>query len=199
MLHMPLEVEKKFAIKPKSLAELVKDAEFLGEKTFSDTYLDTTDFSLTTKDIWLRTRDGKFELKLPQNQGLGTEQRAIDQYQELTDEEEIRQALNIENQETLEEDLKKAGITPFCTIVTTRKKYRKNGFTIDIDEMDYGYNIGEIEMMVEDNSEAEDAVRQILSFARQYRLGFHVKGKVIEWIKRNNPTHFQALVKSGTI
>lgn len=38
---MPLGVEKKFAINPKSLVELIKDAKFLGEKTFSDTYFDT--------------------------------------------------------------------------------------------------------------------------------------------------------------
>ena len=37
----------------------------LGTKTFTDIYYDTAGCSLTRRDMWLRCRDGAWELKLP--------------------------------------------------------------------------------------------------------------------------------------
>ena len=97
-----IEVEKKFILTKKEKERLIKGAEFLNEKVFTDIYYDTNDFSLTSNDRWLRSRDGKFELKIPIHQGAD---RLIDQYNELEDEQKIREALNLFSQRSISDDL----------------------------------------------------------------------------------------------
>ena len=64
-----IEVEKNFAVTEKDKACLIEDAVLLYKKVFTDVYYDSSDYALTGKDFWLRTREGKFELKVPQNVG----------------------------------------------------------------------------------------------------------------------------------
>ena len=85
-----IEIERKFAVTEEWQRRLTEGAEFVSEKTMTDTYYDTVDFQLTTKDRWLRLRDGKWELKEPLH-ALGFSKRAADQYRELITEGEIRQ------------------------------------------------------------------------------------------------------------
>src|SRR5579864_1260452 len=82
-----IEVEKKFILTPDQEKKLIEGAEFVVEKQFTDIYYDDKDFSLTTKDIWLRERDSKYELKLPMNKS--SERRVVDQYRELDVEDDI--------------------------------------------------------------------------------------------------------------
>lgn len=197
---MAIEVEKKFILSEEDIQRIIQGAQFLGEKSFTDTYFDTADYSLTKADKWLRLRDDRFELKLPMNQGKGSSQRKLDQYEELTDDNLIRSALGIKVVGTLEDDLKANGYEPFSTFTTTRKKYKKSDFIIDLDTMDFGYSIGEIELMVNDASEMETALNRILAFAEELGLSIApVRGKVIEYIKRNNPNHYKALDKAGVL
>ena len=60
-----IEIEKKFILTPEQEQALIKGADFIEEKEFTDIYYDDKILSLTTKDIWLRERAGKFELKVP--------------------------------------------------------------------------------------------------------------------------------------
>ena len=62
-----IEVEKKFILTTEQEKSLIEGADFLGEKKFTDIYYDDEDFSLTKKDLWLRNREGRFELKIPKN------------------------------------------------------------------------------------------------------------------------------------
>lgn len=187
-------VEKKFLIKENDISKLLVGAEFLNEKKFTDTYWDTSNYSLTTADFWLRSRDGRFELKVPM---LGGGERVIDQYEELESDKQISGKLNLPRG-ILEEELRKNDYKPFATITTLRKKYRKDGFIIDIDELDFGYNIVEIELMVNDKKEIDNAIQKILSFANSHNLSVgQVRGKIVEYLKRNNPKHHKALVDAG--
>lgn len=195
-----IEVEKKFILNKQDKERLTKDAEFLNKRTFTDIYYDTEDFSLTAQDKWLRSREGRFELKLPLHDGAG---RLADQYDELEDEQKIKGALNLPLNGNLAEDLTKAGYFPFCTCKTSRRKYKKEPFIIDLDIVDFQdftYNIGEIELLVGDKSEIDGAIEKIMDFAKSQNLTIApVRGKVIEYLKRTKPNHYHTLVRSGIV
>jgi predicted adenylyl cyclase CyaB len=195
-----IEVEKKFTLKEEDIERIIQGVEFVNERSFTDTYFDTSDYSLTRADKWLRLRDDRFELKLPMNAGKGASQRKLDQYEELETEEAIRKALGLATNGSLREDLEANGYKTFSTFTTTRKKYKKGDFIIDLDVMDFGYSIGEIELMVSEQSEMEDALNKILAFAKEQGLSVApVRGKVIEYIKRNNLEHYKALEEAGVL
>lgn len=195
-----IEVEKKFILNEQDKERLTKDAQFLNERIFTDIYYDTEIFSLTSKDKWLRSRESRFELKLPLHNGAD---RLADQYDELESEQKIREALNLPSNGNLADDLAKAGYSPFCTCKTTRRKYKKEPFIIDLDIVDFEdftYNIGEIELMVNDKSEIEDAIEKIMIFAKEQNLTIApVRGKVIEYLKRTKPNHYQALIQAKVV
>lgn len=195
-----IEVEKKFILNDKDKELLTKDAQFLNERVFTDIYYDTENFSLTSNDKWLRSREGRFELKIPLYERA---ERLADQYDELEDELKIREALNLSSGGNLADDLVKAGYSPFCSCKTTRRKYKKEPFVIDLDIVDFQdftYNIGEIELMVSDKSEIEGAVKEIMNFAKIQNLTVvPVRGKIIEYLKRAKPNHYQTLVKRGVV
>ena len=195
-----IEVEKKFILNEQDKERLTKEAQFLNERVFTDIYYDTEIFSLTTKDKWLRSREGRFELKLPLHEGVD---RLADQYDELEDEQKIREALNLPPKGNLADDLAKAGYSPFCTCKTTRRKYKKEPFIIDLDVVDFQdftYNIGEIELMVNEKSEIESAIEKIMDFAKSQNLTIApVRGKVIEYLKRTKPNHYQTLVRAKVV
>ncbi len=195
-----IEVEKKFILSELYKKRLIKDAEFLSERVFTDTYYDTKKFSLTSHDKWLRSREGRFELKLPLHKG---EDRLADQYEELEDEQKIKVALNLPSNGNIVEDLVKAGYFPFCTCKTTRRKYKKEPFIIDLDSVDFQdftYNIGEIELIVKEKSEIEGAIEKIMDFAKSQNFTIApVRGKVIEYLKRAKPNHYQTLVKKNVV
>lgn len=195
-----IEVEKKIALtNEENIARLTQGATFLREVKNEDVYYDNSTFDLTTKDWWLRTRDGKFELKIPLHKEKGSD-RFADQYDELEDNEKIRQALGL-HEGNLAGVLAKAGYAPFSSIKTIRQKYKKGSFTIDIDLADFGeatYRVGEIELMVNDQSEIPNALRKIAQFVQEHKLQIvSVRGKVLEFIKRYRPEHYQSLQKAG--
>ena len=193
-----IEVEKKFILTLEQEKNLTNGAEFLGEKQFTDIYYDDAKFSLTTKDIWLRERGGRFELKLPMNESL--EKRVSDQYRELDVEDDILAHFGARGI-SVKDFLVSRGYRLFCEITTTRKKYRKEGFGIDLDIMDFGYSIGEIEYMTEDESKIKEATQSIIQFAQKHNIDTNavVRGKVAEFLRIKNPVHFQALIDAKII
>lgn len=199
-MEKKIEVEKKFLLTSEEIERITHDAEFLSQKSFTDIYFDTDDYSLTKADKWLRLRDDRFELKLPMNENKGASKRKIDQYEELVADESIKKALGISSKGTLRENLEANSYKPFSTFTTTRRKYKKGDFIIDLDSMDFGYEIGEIELMVSKKTDIKNALNSILSFAEELGLTVApVRGKVIEYIHRNNPAHYLALEKAGVL
>jgi predicted adenylyl cyclase CyaB len=189
-----IEVEKKFAVQKDELARLTAGARFLGEKKFTDIYYDTADYVLTKKDIWLRSRAGKFELKFPVSGK--NEKWDMTAYDEIEDDAAISAKLGISGDGPFEPLLLSLGYFPFATITTTRSKYEKDGFHIDVDEVDFGYALLEIELMVSSRDETASAYQRILDFAARNGVAVsekRIRGKVIEYIKRKNPDHLRAL------
>lgn len=195
-----IEVEKKFILEEIDKSRLTDGAEFLNERIFTDTYYDTKDFVLTSQDKWLRSRGDRFELKLPLHSGA---ERLADRYDELEDESSIKETLSFDVNKSLANNLKENDYIPFCICKTTRSKYKKGQFIIDLDVVDFQdftYAIGEIELMVNEKSEIEEAINKIMFFAIKNNLKIApVRGKVIEYLKRAKPEHFRALVKVGVV
>ena len=194
------EVEQKFILSEEDIERLVDGAEFLGEKTFTDTYFDTAEFALTKNDMWLRKRGEEFELKIPMREV--TESRT-NQYQEIEGEDKIREVFSIAPFKSFVEDIAALGHDAFCVCTTTRKKYQKEGFVIDLDLVEYGdfsYALGEIELLVEQKAQMAEAVGMIEKFAEKNGLkNLPVRGKVIEYLKRKKPEHYRALVAVGVV
>ena len=194
-----IEVEKNFDLKAGDKERLIDGAEFIARKSFTDVYFDATDFSLTARDYWLRTRDGKFELKVPLNM-KSPDSRKTDQYRELETDIEISKELGFPTDCGLSGELVKRGYKPFATITTIRESYRKGNFHLDFDEMDFGFTAFEVELMVEDNSQISSAEAEILKFAKSHGISdTKSQGKVIEYIRRNNPEHYRILEARGNV
>ena len=101
--------------------------------------------SLTKKDIWLRSRSGRFELKFPVG-AANDAQRVIAQTRSRTTQESARNSVFRRCAACAVSRI--FGIFAFCHVMTTRLKYEKDGFHIDVDRADFGYDILEIELMV---------------------------------------------------
>lgn len=192
-----IEVEKKFRLCTGDGPRLTRRAEFLGQEVFTDIYFDDSNFSLISRDIWLRARDGKFELKLPLDKARASE-RVIDRYDELKEGWDIRKALKLGQTGTFREALQRARYEPFVSLKTTRRRYKNGDFTIVFDSMDYGYQLAEVEIMVEDAFDMEKATERILGFARKNGLSLKPpRGKLLEYFYRKDPKIFKMLVEEG--
>lgn len=193
-----IEIEKKYLVDDEKIKEITQDAKFLGQKELIDIYYDTDDFKLTTKDWWLRNRNGQYELKMVVL--THGQKGSVDRYQEIEDQIEICSFLGINDRIPFEESLANEKIKPFAKIIAERKKYKKGEFNLDFDITDFNYSVCEVELMVEDETKIDQAVEKIEKFRKQN--GFSdkkIKGKLIEYIYRNLPKHYENLVASGVI
>lgn len=199
-----IEVEKKFLLNSEDEARLIEGAELLSKKSIADTYYDTADYEVTLANMWLRQRGGAFELKVPLRV---SDDRTVDQFREITDQLQISQTLGLPADEPdLAMVLKRMGYVPFMSPQTTRRTYRKDGFTIDLDSVtyegsDFRYTIAEIEKLVDEEAEMPAAINDILSFAAKHDLvtDQFILGKVGAYLKSERPEHYQALVAVGIL
>jgi hypothetical protein len=141
-----------------------------------DEYYDNLEsFFLIKNDYWLRikTIDGKtqcLELKMPSNVLLPTGQQNLNKYIELINAEDMAKALlelakhSIEILKPILEKLTSIkSITDFfkleqiATLSSKRTSFTlENGVKIDLDQTDFGYFCGEIEILIDENSDHAD-------------------------------------------
>ncbi len=193
-----IEVERKFFLNDSARQKLLSGAEFIEEFIIQDTYYDSPDYRLTTNNWWLRQRNDHFELKI----AIRSESDVNDvtRYEEVDHEEKIRKLLKLPAIESFTDTLLKGGYKPFCSWQNTRKKYSKQGFTIDIDSVDWGHEVVEVELMVVDHSQTEQAAAKIMAFAQANDLDLKpIYGKVPEFLRRFNRAHFNELIKAKVI
>ncbi len=196
-----IEVEKKFLLNAKQIKKVTADAVYLGRKKIRDIYWDNDNFELTKKDWWLRERDGDFELKTPLH-AKGA--RSADQYREITDSRQIRQALTLKG-DSLPDALAERALKPFADLLTTRQKYKQGDFNIDIDQVsanDFDYAIVEIELLVARQEQMQPAIARIKNFAHDKGLSWPQKpvaGKLIVYIAQKKPVHYRALCRAGVV
>lgn len=199
------EVERKFPWDDKLQAKLTRNAKLQSVNEFTDTYYDTSDYTLTLADRWLRQREGQWELKLPMSPRVGGDKDdGTDRYCEITDEIAIRKALELSFDGTFEDALANAGYALFCSLKTRRAKYHtQDGLTLDFDTVttqNFHYRVAEVELIVKDGADATDAAARIAAFFREYGIPTErVSGKVIEYLRQRNPPHYAALVAAGVV
>ena len=153
-----IEVEKKFQLTEEQLNAMLEGAEFLGEKILHDVYYDYPDYRMFKKGTRLRNRNGDWELKLGKSGGVA---------EELETEEEIKNFLNIQIPLM---DFINANMKPFIDYTTKRKNYKKGEFEICVDELDFGLNVVEVELMMANEDDVKNAKEKIVEFGKSFGL-----------------------------
>ena len=193
-----IEVEKKCLATASFLEFLKNNANKLGESLLEDIYLDFEDLRLIKNDIWLRKRNGQYELKMP----ISFDDKKSDVYEEISNNKLILEKLNLKNFDDLIE---------LSVLITRRQKFSIDDFQIDVDEItspgtDFHYYMMEIELMVETSAQYNDAQEKILEFMRNHSIKNEiVNGKIIEYFRlyrqdifesfKVNPHHAHRIVE----
>ena len=178
MQHNDLEIEHKFQYKHDIEIKLAKlGAISLNNSAdemsllISDEYYDNLDnYFLILNDCWLRNRTKqnvtKWELKYPANRFANKEGENFNSYVELDDKIEIARFLINISQKYFKTKINETAsfefiifkwldMKPLCLINSMRKSYLLEKIRIDLDETDYNYNCGEIELMIDRNATNE--------------------------------------------
>ncbi|CAL9697822.1 unnamed protein product [Knipowitschia caucasica] len=230
---MSVEVERKFIFTDETLKILEKTAACVSQKEFHDEYFDTTNFSLTLQDFWLRKRKGCWELKCPMCRGQSKLEELCTRYREITDVTEIQQcvrevlqdsksSLDIEAKKKKTDDdvqsqnqvvtadgrsthqdetwLNDMDLKCFAEFTTVRRSFslKEDGVQVDLDQADFGYNVGEIEVLVKEDRDVQSALEKIENAAQKLGLTGNQKtpGKMHVFLRRYLPSHYDALRKA---
>lgn len=190
-----IEVEKKFLVPsstkkrlhtsfPSSTSEKIEDCYF-GEE-------------LALNDMWLRKRNGEWELKTP----LPSREKTISGptvYREYAG-----QCVWSQLKRT---DEKEKGLAPFAKLQTERTQmrleYNSQPVTIVIDSCSsddgFSYTIGEVEVMVDSESDVKDAEALLNTVIERYELqsGNHVRGKLQMYLQEKKTVLYRKLNARG--
>jgi predicted adenylyl cyclase CyaB len=177
-----IEVEKKFQPTEEQLKALLKDADFICDKINHDIYYDYGDYKLMKERVRLRNRNGNFELKLGQSRGVNIE---------IENKKEIEDYFKTNN---LEEFIKQNFVV-IIEYTTKRTEYRKGEFIIDVDRIDFGFNLCEIELMVKNEDEVKEAKDKIKNFAKEYGWEItKILPKGLEYLRIFKPEIYKELI-----
>lgn len=219
------EIERKFECNETNLS-LIKEFAFDMKKIkMVDMYYDDPDYSLSRMDYWLRKRNDDFELKWPQTKGSNSE---IDSYYESTDHHKIMTTIegrvyknsSITDTNSITQWLSSRKLEIFGRFITHRTRYclqfDKYNVFVDIDDVLYEpnrdddtnsqskqYTIGEIELhddgLNDQLKETEKADIMTGIMAKLRITPKPVRGKVLEFLKRFRPNHYNSLKTSGQL
>jgi adenylate cyclase class IV len=195
-----IEVELQFECTPNSVAIIELNATLIKEKVLDEIYYDTDDYSLFCNDSALRLRNGNYEFKIRR-----AEQRHgdVEVYEEYAGEAAIRKVLDPDDIYTdlaFIDFLQQVGYAEKVHMITTRKTYTQDSFTIDIDFTDFNYIVVEIETMVSSYSETESAKQKIIDYANKIGMpNARARSKLKEYIVRFIPNIAKILIEKGMI
>lgn len=171
------EVETKFRL-PANFKEILetKGARLLRDTTFTDVYFDAPNHELTLAGYWLRKRGDKWELKI---QNLRDYRCGIESNTEIEDEKQIvtklsrrltggRQSKSGEISScSVEEFIHRTSCKQLACFNTQRTVYAMpNKVTIDLDQTNFGYQVGELELVVSSERDiilAQETIRKTAS------------------------------------
>ncbi|XP_011371134.1 thiamine-triphosphatase [Pteropus medius] len=205
-----IEVERKFIPGPGTEERLLELGGTLEHQvTFRDSYYDTPELSLMRTDHWLRQRESSgWELKCPGAagvSGLHTE------YLELTAEPAIVAKLcevlgaEVLGARGVAAVLSPLGLQEVASFVTKRSAWKlvlsradeeELLLRVDMDTADFGYAVGEVEVMVHQEAEVPAAVEKINKLSSM--LGVLAQevapAKLIVYLQRFRPQDYQRLL-----
>ncbi|KAJ0059912.1 hypothetical protein NL108_015534, partial [Boleophthalmus pectinirostris] len=195
----------------------------VGQHEFHDQYFDTASFALTLQDFWLRKRKGSWELKCPVSRGQSKVEALCTRYREITDLAEIQlrvrevikdhgstqprnqktdEVVDSQTQTVSEEEtwLCDMNLKCFAEFTTVRRSFtlKEDGVQVDLDQADFGYNVGEIEVLVSEGRDVQSALEKIEKAAQKLGLTGNQKipGKMDVFLQRYLPSHYNALMKA---
>ena len=181
-----IEVERKFMFTEESEQKLnAMGGRMIKAQSFHDVYFDTNDFKLALSDFWLRQRDGQWQLKCPPPRRQHGDSTAT-QYAELDEQVDIVKAVTPvllaekdghEPLKNINPDLMSVsqvvesfGCCEIASYRTDRKTYSVEDLRVDLDSADFGFQVGEIEVLVSDERKLSDALHQIMALAQKLGL-----------------------------
>uniref|UniRef100_A0A4W6C677 Thiamine-triphosphatase n=2 Tax=Lates calcarifer TaxID=8187 RepID=A0A4W6C677_LATCA len=211
---MSVEVERKFLCSEDTVRTLEEiGAVCVGQRQIQDRYFDTPRFDLTLRDMWLRNRGGCWELKCP-TVASGSEEAGSKKsemaalcthYREITSLPEIQlkvtEVLGLSETRSWHQDqswLSNMNLVCFAEFKTERRSFtlEEGGVQVDLDQTDFGYHVGEIEVVVAEGGDIQAALEKIQRTAQ--RLGLtadqKVEGKMHVYLQRNHPEHYARLL-----
>ncbi|XP_063768310.1 thiamine-triphosphatase isoform X2 [Eleginops maclovinus] len=216
---MSVEVERKFVCTADTVKTLEEIGVFLGQRQFCDHYFDTPKFDLTLRDMWLRKRKGCWELKCPtiaDKAGETSREQSkaaamCSRYKEITNLPEIQLRVKevikdvCEDSETetspsQEEEswIIRNNLVCFAEFTTVRRSFslKEEGVQVDLDEADFGFHVGEIEVLLSEGGDVQSALEKIERTAGKLGLSGdkRVEGKMHAYLRRNHPEHFAKLL-----
>ncbi|KAG8009371.1 DDB1-and CUL4-associated factor 11 [Nibea albiflora] len=169
---MSVEVERKFLCSADTLKTLEEiGAVCAGQRQFQDQYFDTPKFDLTLRDMWLRKRKGCWELKCPTTVDGTSEEESkaaalCTRYKEITSLPEIQ--LRVE--EVMKDvcaDRETSSSQEDEEAWPSKMNLKEEGVQIDLDEADFGYHVGEIEVLVPEGGDVQSALEKIQRTAQK--------------------------------
>ncbi|XP_026217582.1 thiamine-triphosphatase isoform X2 [Anabas testudineus] len=214
---MSVEVERKFLFSADTLIKLEEIGVCVGQRQFHDQYFDTSQFDLTLRDMWLRRRKGCWELKCPMVR-LGVDEETsreqckaasalCTRYKEITELPDIQlrvkeaiRARDTEASPSLQEEswLSEMNLVCFAEFTTVRRSFSlaEEGVQIDLDQADFGYHVGEVEVVVPEGGDVQTALEKIERAAQKLGLtgDQRVEGKMNVYLKRHRPEHYAKLL-----
>lgn len=168
----------------------------IGQQQIHDQYFDTPEFHLTLRDMWLRKRKGCWELKCPTATGCETDAPGGKQseaaalctrYREITSLPEIYLRVTEALKDTREDRESEAGFSQedeswlsklnlvcFAEFTTERSSFtlKEEGVQIDLDQADFGYRVGEIEVLIPEGGDVQAALEKIRQTAEKLGINF---------------------------
>ena len=198
MRRRMLEIERKFRLPPHFNDTLLSGgAKFISKVELQDRYFDLPEHELTTQGYWLRRRNDQWELKVL---ARGHEhQLGMDSYMEFDKEEEILKELSRQpplnenrdtadtfREKTVDEFLTARNCLEFACYTTCRSRYKlPGGVYVDLDQTSFGYDLGELELVLKDERDAPQAKKAIDEAATMLGKSL-IQVSVSEWGKCKN-------------
>ncbi|KAG9283243.1 thiamine-triphosphatase [Astyanax mexicanus] len=223
---MSVEVERKFVCES-DIQDKLKNigAVCIGQSEFKDRYYDSPDYTLTLRDFWLRKREESWELKCPAFSRTDVEkidEALCTKYREVTDLKKIQAVVKTvcsgavegsldvseqkmtDNYNKNETWLKDLMLVCFAEYTTQRCSYvfEEDGgdgkVRVDLDQADFGYCVGEIEVLVSEGGDMQSAQHRIQKMAEKLGLGGEkrIQGKMDVYLQRYCPDHYAKLIKA---
>ncbi|TWW71319.1 Thiamine-triphosphatase, partial [Takifugu flavidus] len=166
---------------------------------FHDKYFDNPQFDLTLADTWLREREGRWELKCPtlfeRTAKTNVAGELCTRYKEITNlseihlkvKEVIKDYEDGERGPSLQEEdawLQRFQLVCFAEFTTIRRSFvlEEEGVRVDLDQADFGYSVGEIEVLVPEGGDVKSALGRIERIAQKLVI------QVIVWVGSRRPS-----------
>jgi adenylate cyclase class IV len=225
-----IEIEEKFILGDiESLKSRLGDLGFSPDKTveMTDWYFDLPSQSLMRNDCWLRFREangkGDWQLKIGKHdrEGSSTVYEEVEGTNALemacdlgassqTTEDAIPTEMSFEGYDVPEFPISGAVFSPFARIHTQRETWKnpREKAVVDLDATDFGYGIGEVEIVVNHESEIEKARERIGQLILTLRgtkgegeggSSPQAKGKLEYFLEKNCPALYELCLQIGVL